>query len=411
MEQTIDRSVWGTSTDDFKRHFREYLRDLASTDDEYRRDLIARLEWAFDRWEYWRQKFFANTEAPLLYPFFVSGKRGNEFGHYSTVGDSGQPSVIHLKRSFLMGTSDITVAKLSPTKRLVLKKDHPDRLKFVDQTILHELVHQFLHEAAPEALRTEYSCNETKNFRGHGPLFAQECNRINEVLHAELGFEFVPVRHMKRSHARRVHALRPSCSQFTHGELFFAWDADAELNDEQLAANEARLQQALDYFGGAVEVVTTEAPKVTDFPAPFSSDCAAACLQELAAYDQANQTELTWAFQLEVVRDLDNQKRLSEALQAVGHSAVGSDISPVEKPKLTGVPSRRDSSSLNASLLEAYPLTTPVESQERLLRHINESGLNKAEFATRRFGHKNGQQLSRHLKKLREAVQPAEAAA
>ena len=29
MEPTIDRSVWGTSTDDFKRHFREYLRDLA----------------------------------------------------------------------------------------------------------------------------------------------------------------------------------------------------------------------------------------------------------------------------------------------------------------------------------------------------------------------------------------------
>ena len=181
----------------------------------------------------------------MLYPFFVSGKRGNEFGHYSTVGDSGQPSVIHLKRAFLMGSSDITVFKLSPTKRLVLKKNHPDRLKFVDQTILHELVHQYLHEAAPAALRSEYESTETKSYRGHGPLFAAECNRINEVLHPEMGFEFVPVRHMKRSHARRVHSLRPSCAQFTHGELFFAWDPDAELNDEQLVPEQGPIAEGV----------------------------------------------------------------------------------------------------------------------------------------------------------------------
>ena len=171
------------------------------------------------------------------------------------------------------------------------------------------------------------------------------------------------------------------------------------------------MQKALDYYGGAVEVVTTEAPKVTEFAAPFSSDCAASCLQELAAYDQANKTELTWAFQLEVVRDLDNQKRLSEALQAIGFSAAGSDISPVEKPKLTGVPSGWDSSSPNVSLSEAYPVDDAAESLERLKRHIKDSDLTKAEFAAKRFGHSSGAQLSRHLKKLRQAVEPVEVAA
>tara|TARA_B100002051_G_scaffold272131_1_gene308192 strand:+ start:99 stop:1325 length:1227 start_codon:yes stop_codon:yes gene_type:complete len=408
MEQTINRSVWGTSTDDFKRHFRKYLRELADSHDDYRRDLIARLEWAFDRWEHFRQKFFANTAAPLMFPFFVSGRRGNEFGHYSTVGDSGQPSVIHLKRAFLMGTNDITVWKMS-TKRLVLKKDHPKRHLFVQQTILHELVHQYLHEAAPAELRLEYETTEAKGYRGHGPLFASECNRINQTLHPELGFEFVAVRHMKRSHARRADVQRPSCAQFTHGDLFFCWDPDAkDLSDQQLAENEARLQQALDYYGGAVEVVETPVVAATEFSAPFSSDCASSCLQELLAYDRSNETQLVKSFQLEVLRDLMDQNQLADALVEVGFSSAPSDISPVQlatPATPAAVPARRD------SLRDVYPLDDAEESLAQLDADIKVSGLKKEKFAAWRFGHKNGQQLSRHLKKLREAVQPAEAAA
>ena len=33
MNHTIDRSVWGTSTDTFKHHYREYLNALAELDD------------------------------------------------------------------------------------------------------------------------------------------------------------------------------------------------------------------------------------------------------------------------------------------------------------------------------------------------------------------------------------------
>ena len=52
-----------------------------------------------------------------------------------------------------------------------------------------------------------------------------------------------------------------------------------------------------------------------------------------------------------------------------------------------------------------YPLDDAEESLAQLNADIQVSGMNKAKFAAWRFGHKNGQQLSRHLKKLRaEAV-------
>ena len=167
---TLERSVWGASTDELKDRFRSYLQELASTDDGYRRELIDALEWCFDRWNYWREKFYPQTPSPLKFPFFKSMKGGSEFGHYATVGDSGEPSVIHIKRAYLMGERDITLAKISKTQKLVLKADHRDRLKVVDLTILHELVHQYLHEGADEATRIKYETSESgdNHYKGHG---------------------------------------------------------------------------------------------------------------------------------------------------------------------------------------------------------------------------------------------------
>ena len=54
---TISRSVLHTSTVEFKRHFREYLKTLAKDIDTNRVELIEALEWCFDRWEHWRHKF------------------------------------------------------------------------------------------------------------------------------------------------------------------------------------------------------------------------------------------------------------------------------------------------------------------------------------------------------------------
>ena len=406
---TISRSVLHTSTVEFKRHFREYLKTLAKDIDTNRVELIEALEWCFDRCEHWRQKFYPDAE--LMFPFFQSGRRGSEFGHYSTCGSSGQPSVIHIKRSFLMGTSDITVAKLSPTKKLVLLKDHPDRLKFVDQTILHELVHQYLHEASPSA--AEYESSESgKNYKGHGPLFAAECNRINETLHPELGFEFVPVRHMKRSHAKVNDVQRPSCAHFTHGELFHAWDiTNPDLMGWQIEENRQRLEQALAFYGGAVELVEEAAEVATDFPAPFDSSCAEVCHQQLLGYDQEKDTDLVTAFHLAVLQQMQAAGTLDELLDAIGHSIAPADIQPaagengqtvIAIPESgPTVPTSVDSRL--PALTQEYPISDPVASLKRLEADITAAG-GKAALCKNQFGLKDGSSLSRHLKALKAAI-------
>lgn len=403
MERTsINRSVLETSTVEFKQHFRQYLKDLALDSDPYRVELIEMLEWCFDRWEYWRKKFY--PDADLMFPFFQSGRRGTEFGHYATCGNSGQPSVIHIKRSYLMGTSDTTVCKLSKTKKLILKKDHPDRLKFVDATILHELVHQYLHEASPNAADYERFESGRNNHKGHGSLFAAECNRINQILHPELGFEYVPVRHVKRDRGTIADRKRPSCAQFTHGELFFCWDPGADdLTPDQIEDNRQRLEQAIAFYNGALELVQEAEEVQSHFSAPFAPDCGDVCLQQLQMWDKANGTNL-----------------LDHFVKAVLKHAEGSSDAPVNIPPASGengdeptvvaipesgptVPTKGDGEAL-ITLAGEYPTSDPNRSLARLNWDIRESGLSKTEFAQQRFGHKNGQQLSRHLKRLHQLV-------
>lgn len=469
---TESRSVWGTSTDDFKSHFRRYLVDLSKSDDTYRVELIDRLEWCFDRWTDWREKFYSDTAEPLWFPFFETHRKGSELGSYAVCGNSGQPSVISLKWALLTGSSDVTVFR-SSTEKLVLKGDHPGRWKAVEFVILHELVHQFLHEGADAVTRQKYESTECAanskqtRYKGHGDLFAAECNRISEQLHPELGFRFSPVRHMKRSHAKAL-SRRVSCGQFGLGNLFFLWDPTLDdLAPHEVTANRDRLEQALKFFGGAIERVPVEQKVDTDFLAPFTDSCATVCHQELAAFDQNNSTTLVREFQLAVVRQLQAEGTLDEALQAVGHSVAPADISPASREKKATAPvevaappcpfsvgdkvrhrtkgdcevthlfSPVDGSDWNVGVLSAlgekeitsassltpvgnvpasgdneemptlhdrYPLATPYPSLERLKTDLRKSGLTKADFAIQTFGHKNGQQLSRHLKRLNQAL-------
>ena len=450
-QTTLSRSVLETSTHDFKLHFREYLRDLAQDTDPDRVELIEALEWCFERWEHWRQKFY--PEADLTFPFFQSMKRGSEFGHYSTMGSSGQPSVIHIKRAFLLGTSDITVWRISATEKLVLKADHPDRLKFVDATILHELVHQYMHEASPKALSY---INESKHFGGHGSLFSDECNRINLIRHRELGFDWVPVRHTKTARAKVADRQRPSCAQFTHGDLFWCWDPAAdELTDHQLEENRLRLEKALAFYRGAVVLVKEAAKVETDFPAPFDASCADVCIQQLTAYDQANGTDLVGDFVQRIFQDYPApsaaplnippaERRQMELLpdpvvpasadktecpfqvgELVQHNDLGTgpvthlfapangsewNIAyklPDGKAKIVRASDLTRISASSSDVVDlsaAYPVAESVTSLYRLKADIDQSGMTKAEFAQHHFGHATGQQLSRHLKKLRSAV-------
>ena len=120
-------------------------------------------------------------------------------------------------------------------------------------------------------------------------------NAIGSVLFSILRWasEHVRVRHMKRSHARAVDRRRVSCGQFGIFDLFFCWDPTLQgdekqpLTDQEVADNKARTEQALAFFDGAVVVQKEEAVEETDFLAPFGSDCADTCHQELTAWDEA----------------------------------------------------------------------------------------------------------------------------
>ena len=420
MDPSIDRSVWGTSTDTFKTHYRQYLKDLAANDSGYRAELIDRLEWCFDRWDHWRQKFYPQTAAPLWFPFFEKHEKGSELGSYAVCGNSGQPSVISLKLSLLMGGRDLTLFGIGKTKKVVLKADHPDRLKVVDLVILHELIHQYLHEGADQETRDIYEateCAEGKKprYKGHGPLFAAECNRITEVLHPELGFEPARVRHMKRSHAAVVDVHRVSCGQFGVMNLFFAWDPTADdLDDEQIEENGDRFQQALDYFDGAVVLADVEQKEETDFPAPFAPDCADVCHQQLLAYDQTHDTDLVASFHLSVLKQMQAADTLDQLLAAIGHSAAVLNISPANGKNGNGaapavavpesgptVPTCGDSD--RPTLKAAYPISDPAASLKRLNADIKAAGGKKA-LCQQQFGLKDGSTLSRHLKALQQVI-------
>ena len=71
--------------------------------------------------------------------------------------------------------------------------------------------------------------------------------------------------------------------------------------------------------------------------------------------------------------------------------------------KLGDVPAKGD----KPTLTKVYPLSKPAVSLAQLETDLAEAKaqkLTKAEFAKQRFGHSRGDQLSRHMKRLREAV-------
>ena len=112
------------------------------------------------------------------------------------------------------------------------------------------------------------------------------------------------------------------------------------------------------------------------------------------AHDQANGTTY-----------LDHFVRA--VLEHAGSSIAQPDIPPAEPASVQldlDSPTVLVDADTVLDLRTAYPLDEPELSLHRLNTDIRKSALNKAEFAIQMFGHKNGQQLSRHLKKLRESI-------
>ncbi len=432
MNMPNDRSVWGVETDAFKTSFRTYLQGMQG-DDNDRDELIKRVLWCVDVWDQHRREYFPNErcERPLLFPFFeAQGQAGGREkpATYKLFGSQGQPSVIAIQHNLLMATSDLTIWKSKDgERRLVLKKDHILRTHYIERLIVHQLLQQYLVESAPEDVRREYTHQtssgaaanggEFKTYKGHGTVFANHANDLNKTHGMPLlgdEFEFSRLRHYKPRHAPSVDRQRPSCSWFGTLDMFFVWDPEADgLTDKQLRENEARMAQALAWYEGAVTLVEAEAPALKTFEAPFDSSCADACINELSAYDKAHGTSLVWDF---LNRIRDGFPAVSLESRDVPHSAsaeeskveyVDGSVHTIDELMgdigLGDVPAKGD----KPTLTKVYPLNSPVVSLAQLETDLAEAKaqkVTKAEFAKQRFGHARGDQLSRHMKRLREAV-------
>ena len=474
MEMPTKRSVWGTSTDDFKNLFRDYLREMQG-DDQDRDNLISRVMWCIDVWDKHRNDYFPDNRChqALNFPFFeFPGLAGanEEPAKYKLIGSAGQPSVIEIRHNLMMGTSDLTIWKSGDgERRLVLKKDHPKRDAYIERLIVHQLLHQFLVEAAPDFIRSEYTHQtrngaagtggEFKTYKGHGNLFARFADQLSSDNGMTLlgdDFEVVPLRHYKVRNAAASDRQRPSCSWFCTLDMFFVWDPDAEgLTEEQLTENKVRMDQALAWYDGAVELVETEKPPVENFEAPFDSSCADVCINELNAYDEANGTNCLEAFVRRIAdfavpsvesTEIPPSARVEEPTQRVktppcpfsvgdkvrhpakGECQVTHLFAPVDgngwnvgvltasgQKEITpassltpnaDVPTDGDTAE-KPTLRSKYPLDNAKVSLALLETDLAAAKKNKvtyAQFAHQRFGHSDGAQLSRHRKALREAA-------
>ena len=430
MNMNSDRSVWGVETDVFKTAFFDYLNGLKG-DDTDRDSLISRLMWCVDVWDDHRREYFPDSECSesLRYPFFEApGQAGanEEPAKYKLIGSQGQPSVIAIRHNLLMGTSDLTIWKSDDgERRLILKKDHPHRDDYIERLIVHELLHQWLVEASPEAIRREYAeqtrsgaasnGGEFKTYKGHGSIFANHANHLNMTKGMPLlnsTFKTFPLRHYKVRNAAAVDRQRPSCSWFGTLDAFFVWDPDAEgLTEEQHQENDARMELALGFYEGAVELKAVEAPPVESFEAPLDSSCADVCVNELDAFDQANGTSLLAAF----IRRIREALPMDPIAPSEIPTSARADKSAVQYAdgSLHSIDDFMDDIGLGdvpmdggkPKLKVIYPLDRPLSSLKSLefdIEIAKEKGVTKAEFAQQRFGLPNGQQLSRHLKALRQ---------
>jgi hypothetical protein len=170
---------------DARTHREQFKTYVIFRAEEWHRDHLGHL---YRCWEGWNRDYF---EGKLLPPYLLllEPRASKAWGDFCDISGFGGRTQIRVRPSLVTGK-------------------HPDlrpgpeyaegRRRFVEDVALHETVHQFANEVLekPEA-----------SYKGHGPTFAGECNRIG----AALGLP--PVRPAK---ARGKQAKLPSCAQWPH---------------------------------------------------------------------------------------------------------------------------------------------------------------------------------------------------
>jgi hypothetical protein len=170
---------------DAKEHRQEFVEYVINHARPWHREHLGRL---YRSWIEWNDRFFGGKLiAP--YVFFLVPSWSRAYGDYANVSGFGG-----------IGQTRIRPKLLTGEHRDVREGDEyaAGRQLFVEDVFLHETIHQFCHEVIGD-LEVSY--------KGHGPIFAGECNRIGAML------GLPPVRHAK---ARGAYKSMPSCAQWPH---------------------------------------------------------------------------------------------------------------------------------------------------------------------------------------------------
>jgi hypothetical protein len=141
----------------------------------------------YHQWEGWNRDFFDNQLVPpyILLAEPSSPRNLGDFGERSCFGGITQ---IRVRPSLVRGTHRI----MRPGDEYAA-----GRRLFVRDVALHETVHHYCHEVLEEP---------EDSYKGHGPVFARECNRIGELL------GLPPVRAKARGQNKHL----PPCSHWPH---------------------------------------------------------------------------------------------------------------------------------------------------------------------------------------------------
>jgi hypothetical protein len=139
---------------ELRRLIRQYARSQEGYD--------ARL---YDLWDRWNEEFFEGRMVPSLIQLTDPGQT-QCYGCCTTFsGLAGIHSAIKIRRSILDGT----------LRDLKHGNRNPQGLRrFLEDVLLHEMVHQWHHEVTGET--------DPPDYRGHGPAFSQKVNEIGARL-------------------------------------------------------------------------------------------------------------------------------------------------------------------------------------------------------------------------------------
>ena len=172
-------------TGEILSHRRDFERFVLEHADPWHREHLGRL---FQNWRSWNGEHFeGRLEPPYL--LLAEPSTPRRYGDCGPLSGFGGRSQIRIRPSLVRGSHP----HVESGDRFA-----EGRLLFVDDILLHEMIHQWQFEVLGDS-EPAYS--------GHGPLFRDVANRIGAVL------GLPPVRDCKR---RGKDVDRPSCSYWPH---------------------------------------------------------------------------------------------------------------------------------------------------------------------------------------------------